>query len=81
MLVRGPTKRPLISGGFVGFRQRPMENKNLSGVQFRGFPKYSAECSGTGCAAERDGRLLALKARFWRGWDLVDFLMYPIKHL
>jgi len=31
--------------------------------------------------AETDGRLLTVKARFQRGWDLVDFSMYLIGYL
>ena len=32
-------------------------------------------------APETDGRLLAGRARFCRGWNLLDFLMYPIGYL
>ena len=31
--------------------------------------------------AETDGRLLDVRARFSRGWNLVDFLVYLIRYL
>lgn len=47
----------------------------------RGTKKACIAASLDFTSAETDGRLLAVRARFSRGWNLVDFFVYLIEYL
>lgn len=49
-------------------------------LSFGGGAEGEHICNGL-TVAETDGRLLAVRARFSRGWNFVDFLMYLIGYL
>lgn len=49
--------------------------------RFHWVPRMVVNHRGLKTGAETDGRLLDVRARFSRGWNLVDFLVYVIGYL